>query len=116
MPPERYLTCMSVDLEIIVRSREQQQAVDAATAGLQLYHYASCWFCAKVRRVIDELQLNIELRDILVEPENRQTLITHGGSSTVPCLRIEDNDGSVTWMYESTDICNYLSERFGQDS
>ena len=107
---------MSVELEIIVRSREQQQAVDEATANLHLYHYASCWFCAKVRRVIDELQLNIELRDILVEPENRQTLITHGGSSTVPCLRIEENDGSVNWMYESSDICDYLTGRFGQNS
>ena len=97
-----------------MRSREQQQAVDEATASLQLYHYASCWFCAKVRRVIDELQLNIELRDILVDPENRQTLATHGGSSTVPCLRIEDSEGDVQWMYESTDICNYLVDRFGE--
>ena len=96
-----------------MRSTEQQQAVDKVTENLKLYHYASCWFCAKVRRVIDELQLNIELRDILVDPENRQTLVTHGGSSTVPCLKIEEPDGDVTWMYESTDICNYLVERFG---
>ena len=96
-----------------MRSIEEQQALDKQTNHLKLYHYASCWFCAKVRRVIDELQLKVELKDILREPRNRQTLIEQGGSSTVPCLRIEHDDGNVQWMYESTDICNYLLERFG---
>ena len=96
-----------------MRSIEKQQAVDKMTERLALYHYASCWFCAKVRKVIDELQLNIELRDILVEPQNRQTLVTNGGSGTVPCLRIEEPNGKVQWMYESSDICDYLTEHFG---
>ena len=95
-----------------MRSIEEQQAIDKQTNHLKLYHYASCWFCGRVRRVIDELQLNIELRDILVDPQNRQTLIEHGGPSTVPCLRIEQEDGDVQWMYESSDICAYLLERF----
>ena len=97
-----------------MRTEEQQQAVDKATEKLALYHYASCWFCARVRKVIDELHLNIELRDILAEPQNRQTLIENGGSGTVPCLRIEEPDGNVAWMYESADICRYLSERFAE--
>ena len=52
-----------------MRSIEEQQAIDKQTNQLKLYHYASCWFCGRVRRVIDELQLNIELRDILVDPQ-----------------------------------------------
>ena len=99
-------------LETIVRDQETQQLVDKQTQSMSLYHYASCWFCAQVRNVIGQLDLNIELRDILREPTNRQTLIEQGGSSTVPCLRIENSDGTVRWMYESTDICDYLKERF----
>ncbi|MEM7466575.1 MAG: glutathione S-transferase N-terminal domain-containing protein, partial [Pseudomonadota bacterium] len=79
---------------------------------LVLYHYASCWYCAQVRAAINELGLEIEMRDILTDPANRQTLLENGGSSTVPCLRIEQPDGSANWMYESADICQYLKEKF----
>ncbi|HAI96784.1 MAG TPA: glutaredoxin, partial [Methylococcaceae bacterium] len=34
-----------------------------------------------------------------------------GGKLKVPCLRIEE-DGKVSWMYESSDIINYLEDRF----
>ena len=96
-----------------MRTEEQQNAIDEQTANLALYHYASCWFCGQVRGVIGQLGLNIELRDILRDPQNRQTLIENGGSSTVPCLRIEQPDGEVSWMYESADISRYLVDRFG---
>jgi len=95
-----------------VRSPEAQQAVNEQTKNLCLYHYASCWFCGQVRSVIGKLSLDIELRDVLTEPQNRQTLIEQGGSSTVPCLRIENPDGTEQWMYESSDICEYLIGRF----
>jgi len=67
-----------------------------------------------VRRVIRRLQLNIELRDIHADPVYRRELVTGGGRSMVPCLRIEDDDGSVQWMYESADISHFLTLRFGQ--
>lgn len=98
--------------ETIVRDAETQQLVDEHTKSLALYHYASCWFCGQVRNVIGQLNLDIELRDILRDATNRQTLIEQGGSSTVPCLRIENPDGTIKWMYESADICEYLKERF----
>ena len=34
-------------------------------------------------------------------------LVEGGGRQTVPCLRIEAEDG-VRWMYESLDIMRYL--------
>jgi len=40
--------------------------------------------------------------------ENAQALIQGGGKTQVPCLRIEQSDGSVEWMYESNDIIRYL--------
>jgi glutathione S-transferase len=33
----------------------------------------------------------------------------------VPCLRIEDNNGDVRWMYESGDIISYLDQRFNSN-
>lgn len=80
--------------------------------SLALYHYPSCWFCGKVRTVIGQLGLDIEMRDVHLDRSNMQTLIAEGGSSTVPCLRIEHDDGEVEWMYESADICDYLNNQF----
>jgi len=33
----------------------------------------------------------------------------------VPCLRIDKDDGSVQWMYESNDIIAYLKREFKAD-
>lgn len=96
----------------VQRSAEAQATVDAATAGMALYHYDSCMFCARVRQAISALGLRIDLRDVLRDAGHRDALITGGGRSTVPCLRIDD-DGRTTWMYESSDIIRYLKERFG---
>jgi len=52
--------------------------------------------------------LKIPLRDILFEPGNSVDLIAGGGKDQVPCLRIENEDGDVRWLYESIDIVRYL--------
>jgi glutathione S-transferase len=39
-------------------------------------------------------------------------LIEGGGRRTVPCLRIDGDDGQRVWMYESADIVAWLEERF----
>ena len=64
------------------------------------------------KRAIKRLNLDIEIRDTQKEPKYRQELISEGGMSQVPCLRIEKNN-SVVWMYESADIIKYLNDRFG---
>lgn len=100
--------------EPIERPEAEQRVVDDETKHLSLYHFQTCPYCLRVRRVIKKLRLNIELRDISRVPEYRTELITHGGYSTVPCLRIEDHEGKVRWMYESSDINRYLIGRFAQ--
>ena len=35
-----------------------------------------------------------------------------GGDLKVPCLRVEDGQGEVQWMYESGEIIGYLEGRF----
>ena len=47
----------------IVRPPAEQQAVDARTRKLALYHFPTCPFCLKTRRVIRQLSLDIELRN-----------------------------------------------------
>jgi len=98
--------------EPVTRSAEDQQKVDAQTAKLSLYHFDACPFCQRVRSHMDQLNLNIELRDKRVHPKYVDELLAGGGSQQVPALRIEQEDGSVQWMYESSDIMAYLSERF----
>jgi len=95
----------------VTRSADDQLAVDTATRALALYHYDSCMYCARVRGVIARLGLNIELRDIMRDPQHRQALLAGGGRTTVPCLRIADGI-DVRWMYESNEIVAYLSARF----
>ena len=48
--------------------------------------------------------LNIEIRNINQHEEYREELIREGGKRTVPCLKIVNEDQSVTWLYESGDI------------
>lgn len=96
----------------IERDPEDQRAVDAQTRRLALYHYPACPFCIKVRRVMHRLSLDIELRNAQGPGEYRETLRREGGRVMVPCLRIEQEDGSVRWLYESDDIIEYLLDHF----
>ncbi|MBN8766321.1 MAG: glutaredoxin [Thiobacillus sp. SCN 64-317] len=97
----------------IVRSAAAQQAVDARTRNLALYHYPACPFCLKTRRTIRRLSLDIELRDAQHAGPHRDALIAGGGKPQVPCLAITDAHGRVTWLYESDDINAYLDREFG---
>ena len=80
---------------------------------LSLYQTPYCPYCVIVRRVIDELGLDVELRDVAREPKYRQELYAVRGRGTVPVLRREDADGSVHWLPESRDIIHYLRDRYG---
>lgn len=93
----------------IRRDEELQKNIDAKTARFSLYQLNACPFCVKVRRTIKRQNLNIELRDIK-QDDNLNALLENGGKRTVPCLRIDNNDGSSEWMYESSAIINYLDE------
>ena len=80
---------------------------------LALYHFEGCGYCRLVRRVIDELGLKVQLRDILRDPGHRAALIEARGRTTVPVLRITGPDGGERWMPESRDIVRYLRETYG---
>ena len=94
------------------RSAEAQAEVDKQTEKMALYHFQMCPFCVKTRRQVHRLGLNIENRDARYVEKWNQELINEGGKYQVPCLKITKDDGSVEWMYESTDINQYLEKRF----
>lgn len=80
---------------------------------LALYHFATCPYCRRVRKVIDELGVEVELRDIWENPQYRNELMVARGRTTVPVLQCTDTEGRVRWMPESSDIIAHLRERFG---
>jgi glutaredoxin len=94
------------------RTLDEQKDVDVQTKNLVLYQFKQCPFCVKTRRTMRRLALDIEKRDARNDPKWNQELINDGGKYQVPCLKITTDDGSIEWMYESTVINRYLSERF----
>jgi glutaredoxin len=72
---------------------------------LALYYFETCPFCIMVMRVIDDLNLKVEFRDIYSDPANLQKLEGDTGKRTVPCLYIDGNP-----MFESSDIMAWLKE------
>jgi glutathione S-transferase len=80
----------------------------------QLFKSDTCGFCFRVRAYVDQLGLELPLRDVHTDVEAFRELLQGGGKSTVPCLRIErstETGTEVEWMYESLDIMQYLGER-----
>ncbi|MDX1560115.1 MAG: glutaredoxin [Marinobacter sp.] len=98
--------------ESVTRTDEEQSRADEASKNLALYQFKACPFCIKVRKEIARLGLNIETRDAQHDPEHRAALETGGGRIKVPCLKIQQEDGSERWLYESNQIKAWLQERF----
>ena len=96
----------------IQRPADQQQAINQQTSQLLLYQFRMCPYCVKVRHAIKRLSLNIETHDVLREAAAREQLLAGGGKIKVPCLKITNDEGNETWMYESVDIVRYLQQRF----
>ena len=93
------------------RAPEEQQQINKELQNFSLYQFAACPFCTKTRRAMYKLNLPIEKRNAPAGSKHREELLEGGGKVKVPCLRIE-KDGKVEWMYESSEIINYLEKRF----
>lgn len=81
-----------------------------------LYQYASCPYCQRVRQFLDRQGIDVVMRDTLSDPRARRELVAGGGRATVPCLRIERDDGEVRWLYESLDIIDHLRRVHADES
>ncbi len=92
------------------RTVEEQAKVDAKTNRLSLYQLPACPFCVKVRRTIKREGLIIELRNINQKNNYKEELINQGGKRVVPCLRIENENGEVQWLYDSNEVIVHLQQ------
>lgn len=72
-----------------------------------LYYYDACPFCQRVLAALPSVNVEVEKRNVLKQPEFRQQQIRATGRTQVPCLLIE-NDGKEEWLFESSDIVRYL--------
>jgi len=97
------------------RTEQEQKAVDQALEGLALYQLYACPFCIKTRRTLHRLNLPVAMKSVAAGSPYRQELEQGGGKIQVPCLRISQN-GKDEWMYESSDIIEYLNQRFGNSA
>lgn len=94
------------------REAAAQATIDSQTTNLTLYQYKACPFCVKVRRAMKRLSLKIETRDVKRSESAKEELLAGGGDLKVPCLRVVDGQDKVSWLYESSEIIDYLEGRF----
>lgn len=71
--------------------------------NLKLFYMERCPFCNKVKKYIEDNDINIEMVDIYVDSKNEEELIRLGGKDQVPMLLI---DGEP--LYESDDIIEWF--------
>ena len=98
----------------VIRSREDQDSVDAAVTGLSLYQFKAYPFCVKVRRHMRRRSIKIELKDAKTDLLIKEELIREGGKHKVPCLRIAEDNKEVQWLYSSDEICRFLDAKLDQ--
>lgn len=87
---------------------------------LTLYYSPYCPYCHRVLNALVDLGLSVDLdsqtasglslKDTFADREAKSELKNGGGRTTVPCLRIQQ-DNDVEWLYESLDIIKYLQTR-----
>lgn len=78
---------------------------------LSLYYHPYCGYCSRVLYALQNLELEIDLKDIARNPDSLQELIDGTGRRTTPCLRITDpTTNQIKWMHESRDIIQYLED------
>jgi len=91
------------------RAIAEQEVINQKTQHLSLYQLPACPFCVKVRRSMKRQGLQIGIRNIKDE-NHRDELLNEGGKAKVPCLKIEEPNKPVAWLYESNDIVDYLKQ------
>lgn len=95
---------------IIKRDSMAQSALNEKTKTWILYQLQTCPFCVKVRRQMKRLAVDIPLKDVGKYPQAQKELMEGGKIDQVPCLRYFDESGKVQWMYESSDINEFLAK------
>ena len=64
----------------------------------------------RVKSFLSTQGIEIPMRNTVMDTSAYRELVTGGGRATVPCLRIEQDDGRIEWLYESLDIMRYIDD------
>jgi glutaredoxin len=78
-----------------------------------LYETPWCGYCRRVRQAASRLGITLAGKDVSGDAAARAELLAARGRSTVPVLRRQLADGSVSWLPESEDIIRFLEQRRG---
>jgi glutaredoxin len=78
-----------------------------------LFETPWCGYCRRVRQAASRLGITLAGRDVSNDAAARSELMAARGRSTVPVLRRQRADGSVSWLPESEDIIRMLEQRLG---
>jgi glutaredoxin len=79
---------------------------------LALYQTRWCPYCMRVQRAIEEMGLDVEVRDLRKDRQWERELVQARGRRTVPVLRITDAQGRDEWLPESLDIIQWLRQNY----
>lgn len=71
---------------------------------LQLYVLQQCPYCNKVRKYLEENNVDVEIKDV-ANPDYQAELMEIGGKDQVPMLLVNGDP-----MYESDDIIGWFEE------
>ena len=55
--------------------------------------------------------IQIELKDAKTDLAIKEELVREGGKHKVSCLRIEEYNNDVRWLYSSDEICKFLDAK-----
>ena len=77
-------------------------------SGHALYCRSDCGACISVRLAAWWNGITLQYRDTGKSKEYELELTNGGGKKQVPCLRIDEADGTSNWLYEAQDIIDYL--------
>jgi glutaredoxin len=79
--------------------------------ALELYELPGCPYCAKVKRKLDELDLDYQSHEVPADHADRNRVQEVSGQTGVPVL--VDTDHGIEGMPESDDIVDYLERTYG---
>ncbi len=83
-----------------------------AKDSLALYYTPTCPFCTLVRQTINQMGIEVELRNINEDNDYLNELVAMRDRATVPVLRITSPNRDERWMPESRDIISYLEKTY----
>ncbi|MFB6310556.1 MAG: glutathione S-transferase N-terminal domain-containing protein [Salinirussus sp.] len=82
--------------------------------NLELYELAGCPYCAKVKKKLDELDLDYESHMVPSAHSERTEVEEVSGQTGVPVL--VDKEHGIEGMPESDDIVAYLEKTYGKEA